>query len=453
MKDLTSWSFFVFTIATLLFTQSCNDPTTFGADLLEEDQTELQYFDTISMQAATVAGEPITINSTLTSYPAYLCGKMKDPIFGTTTAEIFMQLQPRENTIPFLEDGYIIDSVVLGLPYETNYFYGRISDFYDVEIRRLTEVVSSDANYTSDTTFASSDSSLLGSISYVPRYDSVTYINYYGGTVGDTVSTGMLRIPLDKRFGGSILGLDSATLVSETSFLEAFPGLHIKPTSTNAGMPAFDIDNSLTGIYIYYHIGDNFYQYQLRINTGVLRYVSLDIDDTNSVVGNVLAGNAPPEAENLLFTQGMIGPTFRIDFPHLDQLRGRNLVINKAELEMRVGSLTGDSSDVFLPTDQLILVYLNEDGERVLLDDVYFASNNLEDVFGGVLTDAPGEEPDIYTMNIGTYFQKAIDGEVDNSIYVIVLNKAYTPSRCIIYGPDHPEYPMKLKVSGTIVGN
>jgi hypothetical protein len=363
-----------------------------------------------------------------------------------------MQLQPAEGDIPFLDDGFIIDSVVLALPYETNSFYGQISALYDIEIRLLTEVVNSDDNYTSDTTFASQDKP-LATHSYVPRYDSVSYVNYFGTPFGDTITTGMLRVPLSVPFGEDILTQDSATLISEQAFLDVFPGIHIKPTSTNAGIPAFDIDNPLTGIYIYYRIGENYYQYQLRINTGILRYVSLNNDPTNSVVGEVLAGNTPLGAENLLFTQGMTGPTFKIDFPKLDQLNGKNIVINKAELEMRLGSLPGDSSNVFFPTEQLVLVYLDEDGQRVVLEDVLFASNNLEEVFGGAIIDAPGEEPDIYRMNIGTYLQQAIDGELPNSIYFIVLNKAYNPSRCIIYGPDHPEYPMKLNVSGTILDN
>lgn len=451
MKDQTSWLLLALFALASLFTQSCNDPTTFGAELLEQDRTQLNFFDTVTMKMEQEQGEPVLITSTLNSYPAYLFGKMRDPIFGTSTAEIYMQLQPFEGDIPFLDDGYIIDSVVLALPYSPDYYYGRVASFFDMAVRPLTEVVSSESNYLSDTSFASSDIP-LATASYRPAFDSVSYVNYFGTTTGETARSNMLRIPLNNRFAGEILTLDSATLVNEQAFLQAFPGIHLQPTSTGAGIAAFDIDNPLTGIYIYYHNDDIFYQYQLRINTGILRYSALDNDISGTVIEEVLAGNTPEEAENLFFTQGMAGPVFRIDFPHLDQLRDRNIVVNKALLEMRLGSIPGDSSNVFLPAEQLILTYRNEEGQQVLIDDVLTASN-IEEQFGGVLIDAPGDEPDIYRMNFGTYLQQAIDGTVPPSVYVAVALKGYNAERSIICGPNHPEYPVQLKVAGIILDN
>lgn len=451
MKDLTSWLLFVLFALALLFTQSCNDPTTLGSELLEEDRTQLSFFDTITMEAVMEPGSPVLITSTLNSYPAYLFGKMSDPIFGTSTAEIFMQLQPFEGDIPFLGNGYVIDSVVLALPYSTNYYYGRTADFFDLVVRPMPEVVSSASNYLSDTTFASEDIP-LATARYRPAFDSVSYINYFGSTRGDTAEANMLRIPLNNRLASEILTLDSATLVDEQAFLTAFPGIHIKPTSTKAGIAAFDIDNPLTGIFIYYHIDEVFYQYQLRINTGVLRHSYLNNDVSGTIIEEVLNSNRPEEAQDVFFTQGMAGPLFRIDFPHLDQLNNKNFVLNKAELEMRIGSLPGDSSNVFLPAEQLILTYKNEAGQQVLIDDVLFSSN-LENQFGGVIIDAPGDEPDIYRMNLGTYLQQAIDGVVPSSLYVAVALKGYNAERSIIFGPDHPQYPIQLKVSGTILDN
>jgi hypothetical protein len=148
----------------------------------------------------------------------------------------------------------------------------------------------------------------------------------------------------------------------------------------------------------------------------------------------------------------MAGPVFRIEFPHLEELKNQNIIINKAELEMRIGSLPGDSSDVFLPAEQLILTYRNENGQQVLIDDV-LVSSNLEQQFGGVIIDAPGDDPDIYRMNFGTYLQQAIDGIVPSTVYVAVALKGYNAERSIIYGPDHPDYPIKLRVSGTVLDN
>lgn len=451
MKDLTSWLLFVLFAIALLFTQACNDPTTLGSELLEEDRTQLSFFDTITMKAVQEPGEPVLINSTLNSYPSYLFGKMRDPIFGISTAEIFMQLQPFEGDIPFLDNGYIIDSVVLVLPYLPDYYYGRTADFFDMTVRRLSDVVSSENNYLSDTTFASEDIP-LATVKYQPRFDSVSYINYFGTAFGDTTEANILRVPLSNRFAGEIITLDSSVLVSEQAFLEAFQGIHLEPGSTKSGMAAFDIDNPLTGIYIYYHIDNLLFQYQIRINTGILRYSYLDNDISGTVVEEVIAGNTPEEAENVFFTQGMAGSVFRIDFPYLDQLKDRNIIINKAELEMRVGSITNDSSNVFFPAEQLILTYRNEDGQQVLIDDV-LVSSNLEDEFGGVIIDAPGNDPDIYRMNFGTYLQQAIDGIVPPTVYVVVALKGYNAERSIIYGPDHPDYPIKLRVAGTVLDN
>ena len=77
---------------------ACNDPTSIGSDLLEGDQLDLDYTDTLTIISKTVRDADSVITfSTSSSTPAsfrlsaYLAGNFDDPIFGRSESSIYSE--------------------------------------------------------------------------------------------------------------------------------------------------------------------------------------------------------------------------------------------------------------------------------------------------------------------------------------------------------------------------
>lgn len=447
MKYSALWPVFCLLLASI-FINACTDPSAIGADLLEGDRARLEFFDTISIAAFVEEAPASATHSRFNAFDAYLFGDMEDPIFGRSTAELFFQVLPRFAD-PLIGDDLIIDSVILNLPFAPNAYYGNTSQNYELAVRRINAVIDNDNEYDSDTTFASLEDP-LARILYAPNADSVSYLNY-NSTAGQLVTLPTLRIPLSNDIGTEILNIDSLTRNSDDRFVEVFNGIHLQPTSLNEGMVAFQLINSETGIFVYYHSDSLARQYHLEVASASVKFMSLKHDFTGTLVEEALADNST--SDSLLFTQGMVGPIIRIEFPHLDQLRNQNLVINKAELELWQGDFPGSQSLFFEPGEQLLLATKDENGNFVPIDDYTISLADLPRRFGGNLINEGGLLPNAYRMNIGTHLQEMIDGRESNEFYLILASKVNRASRTILFGPNHPEFPIKLSVTGTIVTN
>lgn len=447
MKQSALWPIFTVLLASL-FINACTDPTSIGADLLEGDRTRLEFFDTISIAAQVEEGPTLVTHSRFNAFDAYLLGDMEDPIFGRSTAELFFQVLPRFAD-PLIGDGLTIDSVILNLPFAPEAFYGNIAEVYDVAVRRIDAVIPNDNDYFTDTTFTSLPDPIT-TIRYSPTADSITYLNYNTPT-GQLVTLPTLRIPLSTDLGLEILNIDSLTRNSDDRFIEAFNGIHLQPTSTNTGMSAFNLISPEAGIFIYYTSDSLARQYHLEVASASVKFMSLEHDFTGTPVEEALTNNTA--SDSLLFTQGMVGPVIRIEFPHISELRGRNLIINKAELEFWEGNLPNNFTALFSPADQLLLATKDENGRFVPIPDYGFALGDIPGRFGGVLINDPEGKPNSYRMNIGTQLQDIIDGRAPNELFVVLVSKVNRAQRTILNGPSHPEFPIKLRVTGTIVTN
>ncbi len=449
MKYSAIWPVFCLLLASI-FINACTDPTAIGADLLEGDRTRLEFFDTISIAAFVEEAPASATHSRFNAFDAYLLGDMEDPIFGRSKAELFFQVLPRFAD-PLIGEDLIIDSVILNLPLAASAYYGNTDQNFELAVRRIDAVIANDNEYDSDTTFASIEEP-LATVLYAPTADSVTYLSYISSTTGTSVKLPTIRIPLSNDIGTEILSIDSLTRNSDDQFVEAFNGIHLQPTSLNQGMPALNLINSETGIFVYYHSDTLARQYHLEVASASVKFMSLEHDFTGTPVEAALTNN-DNISDSLLFTQGMVGPIIRIAFPHIAELRNRNLVVNKAELELWEGDLAGSQSFIFEPGEQLLLATKDENGNFVPIDDYTISLANLPDRFGGNLINEGGLLPNAYRMNIGTHLQEMIDGRESNEFYLILASKVNRASRTILYGPNHPEFPIKLSVTGTIVTN
>ena len=454
MRQSAFWTFFV--VGAILFMHSCTDPTSIGATLLEEDRTLLEFFDTVGVEASTVAGQAVTTYAPLggSFFSGYPTGRMSDPIFGDTEATVYFQVLPIFADSLSIEGTIEIDSVILAVPFNRNNFYGLFNQEFGLQVRQIAEQVNNDITYNSDQSFLLEDRPLVDDFRFRPIDDTVSYVDWFNAGTPDTVTESQLRIPLSVGLGAQLLSFNDLVVEDRNLFWQQFPGIALIPTTTNKGLSSFNLIDSDAGIYIYYHVDTINYQYQLNINNNQtnnnLRYVQYEHDFNGTIVGDALDQSNPTQ-DSLFFMQGMAGPSIRLSFPFIEQLRQQNFVINKAELEIRVATIANDSSLVFTPSDEILLATKNEEGEFVPIFDYLATSINREERFGGVLTSEPGE-PEFFSMNLSSHMQDILDGRVENELYIILApTKAANPSRIMIYGPNHPKYPIKLRLAGTVL--
>ncbi len=438
----------LYLLLSLLITLSaCNDPTSIGAEILEDDQAEIGFDDTLRLTATTIVSDTVQTYSPQSQLRTYLLGNMVDPIFGNAQAELY--LQPR---LSFLSPDFtstVVDSLVLVLPYDTTGFYGKTEEMFTVDVFELTEDMDREATYFSDANFMA-DMMPIGSQTFTPIHpDTLEIVNYSGG-LSDTINVlNQLRINLDPLLGTRLIRLDSAAYANDSLFVDAFKGLYIKTSSSNEGMLAFDLfEDAFAGIFVYYTKNDTVpFQYQYQINPFSAKVVNFQKDISGTPVQDAI--NAADLESEYVYIQGMTGTDAQLELPDLSFLQ--NAIINKAELEVTVATLGQDKPEFFTPSPQLVLSKLSDDGDKELIEDISLVTLRgleLSRAFGGDPEEGENGQPTTYKMNISAHLQDVINGTEGNTLFISVFPKPQDPTRTVLYG-THPEFGIKLKIAYT----
>lgn len=439
MKQAAS-AFFVLLLLVIL-NSSCNDPTLVGSDLLDQDQVNVSSTDTITIRTHTIEGDTVRTYSPFVSSQliAYLFGNMEDPILGSSKASIYGQVYSLQ-TEPDLTD-ITPDSLVLVLPYDTLRSYGTHPQTYGFEVYRVTEDMDNTMSYYSNTSF---ETEMMPLASLEKNIDPLMAIEE------DTSSIAYphLRIKIEDPDLINTLATDASIYENDTTFVTFFKGLHIVPTLPTSSMLAFNLFDSRAGLKLYYT--------QTPQDTGdtlreVLQYGFLD-ESVKMVTFDHRYEDAPVNefiqnkdlGDSLIFVQGMTGLETVIEFPYTEGYDG--IIVNSAIMEIFIADLPGAGD--FEPAEQ-ILLSTREDGNNLIIDDVLFSEANLSTLFGGVVVAGRNGEPDKYVLNISTYFQDLIRGQIDNKLYLTIFAKPQRASRSIFYGAGHSTYPVKLNVTFT----
>lgn len=434
-------AFFSFMIFSL---SSCVDPTNVGSDLLDNERAEVSFFDTLTVNATTELGAPqITYGPNLgDQVDSYIWGRVKDPIFGTSNAEIYAQ--PR---LGFFNPDFFraqLDSIILVLPYDldTNAYYGNINEVFEMDVYRVNDRIERSEFYPSDTSFTT-DPTLIGSRRFVPNIrDSLNFI-VIPGALKDTIQVpAYLSIPLTEVFGVEILRLDSLTLDNDDNFFDFLGGILLDPVSENNGYLSFDLKNAFSGIYIYYTLSDTLNrQFQIGLDQFATRFPVFSHDYTDATVNSFI--NDETKGDSLIFVQGLSGVDTRIELPFVQNLDG--LVVNKAELVLQLETLDNDQPDVFPPADQLSLFAESSSGSIFAITDFSLAdfTNNIPDLFGGVNDEATGT----YTLNFSDHFQRMITGEVNNNLIISAFPKPERAYRAVFKGAANDGIKVRVTFS------
>lgn len=445
-----------FFILGILF--SCTERTLIGSELLEEDQANLSFSNTINVSAKTVEGSPIPSYSPFATFQLrnYLFGEVEDSKFGKSTASIYSQVT-KNIVLPFSEGVFEIDSIILSIAYDSLNSFGNYSEPLSVEVYRLEEDMLNTSDYASDQTFMTG-TDLIGEGTFMPSFiDSVEIGSYIFGTdsILTTLQPAHIRIPLDTDLGQELL--DTSLYASDTTFIDFFKGIYIKPATSNDGLVSFNFNSSISRITIYYRLGQSniLYEYRYPFIIGNARTSLLAHETEGAAIGEAINNENP----DLLYLQSMAGSNIEINFP--DRSNFENIIVNKAELELTVATTEMEVNR--FPIVQQIVASSLLDGEIELIDDVRAAilSNNPinTDVFGGipVTETVDGVTLTKYRINLSSYFQSLLNGDSDptllltagaiqNAFYSPIIPKGSRGNAVTIYGPNHPEHAPQLNL-------
>lgn len=436
---------------------SCADPTFVGEGLLNDDRIVSTFTDTVTIKSRTIQGD-----SVLTYSPGpiwlstYLFGDYQDPVFGKTYSEIYAQPTLELSQFSYLRPDFSsanLDSVVLVLPYNGDGFYGNTEQEFTINVYELMDSMSRDSLYYSASKLQ--PGSLIGSKTFVPSLDSVTFIDYRS-TSPDTVSLSQLRIPLETLFGRRLILADTSNYLTNGDFQRFFRGVAIQPGTTTNGMIGFDLvpTNGAydAGLYVYYKRDTipTQYRFPITYNSPVSAYMENDYTGTaiESAIGNY------DLSDSIGFIQGTEGLLMELEFPNLEGLQ--DVIVNKAELLIPIASIEGDDPMVFPPATRLYAFYYNQNaiGNYVPIDDVLLPNAGVIDiVFGGLVEAGANGAPDMYRLNISAWFQEMIkdnrESDIPDVIYVTTSPRSERVSRSVLYGAEHPQYPIKLNLTYT----
>ncbi len=441
-------------LITILF--SCNDPTTVGAGILDNDVIPIQV-DELDVSFRQNEGTPFTAytGGGASEQNQVQCGIIEDDVFGRSEASFYMQFHPLTRLLVNKPDR-IIDSVYLVLYLDSAATYGK-NGFLTLGIDRLTESIDGLQSYLSNHNFGSGES-LVSDFLFQPNYEMPDE---------DEIEPGAnVRIPLSESIGTEIFALDSLILNSDSAFLQNFFGIHIKPIASSQQFVGFNPYRSndqsvLSGIRIYYRdsaTDTSSVIYNLSSSFGYFRSPVVqhyDFDYTGSQVEHFL--NNP--TDSILFIQGNGGVNVEVIIDGLADLG--SILINKAELFIPFNSSALDFDD-FPELETIFLTREGLSGNREFipefLESVIFRFtpmgrlDSLDSVLG-------------YSYNIPIQIQEMIDQTIfgeDMRLQSVGVssdqnrrtsfgpeNKAESSARSVIFGRTNLSETIRLRISYT----
>lgn len=463
---------------------SCENPTGVGLEVDPDSEIVGVKIDTVTMRTVTLKDDSsrhqsMNHNRHNEQFAQTVFGALYDPVIGNSVVDLAVDLV-RPTTVPRIKDEAVIDSVVLVLPYGLDYFGDTLGQSsFTVQVKQL------DENFVYNTHSAkqwTSKSTVLGSRT-VQRFayqDSVSVMKHVDDR--DTVirSIPQLRIPLSGEFFKTLLSasVDSASLSTEAGFRNHVKGLSISieqsetPTGPG-GLVTFAAVSEISGVELTYRqpndkegdeAGTDTIRTLLPIpaqsastgrNMGMAS--SVDRSYTAAVLDQL---NNPNGDFETLYLQAPAGLRAKVSFPNIDNLKGRNIVINKAELVINVD----DEADAEFDFQALRLSLYREDiaGQRQPVPDGDMRQGsdprNLGPNFGGFYD----EDKKRYVFYLTSFIQDILEGKINNpEVYIAPVSPfeqtnpfqsvVNTGSRAVVGGASNANHAMKLNLYYTEV--
>ena len=183
---------------------SCTNPSGIGLDVDPDDELVGILTDTLTVDAVTVLDD----SARSASFSQTAFGWFDDPVIGKTVADLALAIG-RPSSVPRLRADAEIDSVILVLPYGTEYFGDTLRPNFPLQVRQLMEVYTDGAYATKQ--WAVRDEVIgtktVGRFAY-KQTDSVSLFKHIDGKDSVIKDIPQLRIALSPGFFKSLLSED-----------------------------------------------------------------------------------------------------------------------------------------------------------------------------------------------------------------------------------------------------
>lgn len=418
-------------IALIFSCTKINESTELGDELIPSVDNINTFDTTLEIQAAYY---PFDDSSKHLINESMALGRINDPAFGSTTADMFFNLSSTVyNSSPFRDTLEAIDSVVLSLAYRGGYGDTTVSGSITAEVSEMNpgNGFIDTVLYRFDNPGNFSSGPSLGSKTFsIPQFrDSIRV-----GFKSDTVRVAnVLRIRLNNSIGQKLASFDTTAtggFKNDSLFKTKFRGLAVK--TTNASMPGalayFNLaDITRTSLLVYYRSKKGAVK-----DTGVATFVHSTYSQANSIRrtpgGEYMAKLNTPSSQKLYIQSSPSGSYVGMFIPGLSSFP--NKVIHRAELiAYRVPADNAAFESVFTPPNRLILDHKGTNNSK---DSAYIFDNDIQPgldgsldfaAFGGTL-----RSDQSYRFNITRYVQGIVTrGERNDSL------RLFAPLRTSMY--------------------
>jgi hypothetical protein len=256
-----------------------------------------------------------------------------------------------------------------------------------------------------------------------------------------------LRIRLDNSFGQQLLEADPlVTLQTDTSFNKVFKGLAVVPenaslASGQGGILYLNLASGYTRIELYYTDTSAKKQF-FPINPLSAAHTAITHEHpmaVTSILGSTSAG------ADRAYLQSMAGLKMHLRIPHLTKLKEQGTVaINRAELLFPL-ELGGDLSK-YGPPLAINAKEVDSNGRSLFIVDDF----EIEGHLGGEYRPAYQD----YVINVARHVQDVLNRpatEPYRGLFIFNSGSAVNARRGIFNGTGHPDRPVKLRLTYTII--
>ena len=435
-------AFYALALLSLLGLGSCADDTEVGSGLLGAEDLEVISLDDFDIVVTQLGPQAIPqIGDDIPLFQRHSLGSITNPEFGSITSAFYIRPQlPPGTLVPNFENA-TLDSVAIILKVDTTRFYGNPRALHDVAIYELEQPYEvTDTVKTDQVLLRSAEP--VGSVERVvlSELDSISLLDGRGLV---TFFEDALRITLRRRFGSDIFQDTERNNTSE-GIAELINGFYVESNSGNS-IAQFDLNDEISSMVFYYKdsltINQNFpYRF------GTYNPTNFTHDISGSDLEQALADNS---ANDRFFLQGHSGATIEVDIS--DVLSVEDPFINLATLEFFVDRRTQIDTVLFGFPLAVDLFTLDTSGLLAPVVDLNIGREvgQTLGIFNGSLDSDDLNEIVRYEMNITNHVKGIFDGTQSSRLFLTVRDRIQNPNSVVIFGPNHPTFPAKLKLTYT----
>lgn len=441
--------YFLFCIVSFgMLCVACNDPL--ESNIFTQVQTDVQV-DSLIIEAKTIEEDSVVTFTKLVnnnfSATTYMVGHMVDPTFGLAQSISYFTpglVTATNSSLRFPNMALIeaIDSVVMAIELDSLGAGGNRDDVHTLSLHALSTPFTLD-NDQSLYHFEKLDfdptplHSITKKIDYT---DSLTLSSYTNDTL-DLNLPAQLRFRMDTQVWADILDTDLTTspdsLITNDILEDLINGYALTTGSDVNSMVGINLANAASSSIIEFYVrlkNDTIVDKRVyTMNLGLRRHSSFEHDYAGSLVGDAITSGS----SDLLYVQSQGGSNLEFDISSL--LAADIQILNSATLQLTVME---EDVSLYKPALALFAKYKNDAGEELVVSDI-----GMQNFDGTLTTDGTRQ---YYNLDITNHVKAYLNREVKTPIIEIYAeSKGRTVTRSILYGPNDPDFPAKLKLIKT----